>query len=240
LTLTPHLEAVEENVTIRWKALQKAIAEEKKHHKNGIIGSLTGRGDKKEGQRVGRKSTEVAKREARQSQSRARASTVEAPNDKPGRLDPKVLDLCNARRSVEGNARGGAMNRMSSAPITSLEHGEHYHRDKLQLPVVTARHQPAAQKAPDEGDTKELGRPHLGDKGRDKSDPQLASPTSEQQPASMSEQPSIADTQDDGPGRPSPDGSDSTRVGTEPTHWVAVRQKAEGLAQERGPGEVGI
>ena len=177
------LELVEENVVIRWKALQKAIAEEKKHHKNGIIGSLTGRGDKKDGQRVGRKSTEVAKREARRSQSRAQTNTVEAPNDKPGRVDPKesskVLDPGNARRSVDGNARGGAMNRMSSAPITCLEHGEHNHREKLQLPVVAARHHPAAKEAPEEGDTEGLGRPRLGDKGRDKSDPQLASPTSE-------------------------------------------------------------
>jgi hypothetical protein len=216
---------VEENVVVRWKALQKTIAEEKKHHKNGIIGSLTGRGDKKDGQRVGRKSTEVANKcEARRSQSQARAYTVEAPNDKPGRVDPKesskVLDPGSARRSVDGNARGGAMNRMSSAPITSLEHGEHNHREKLQLPVVAARHQPA--------DTEDLGRPRLGDKGRDKSDPQLASPTSERQP----------DVRDEGPGRPSADGSDSTRVGSEPTDWVAVRQKAEGLAQERGPAEV--
>jgi hypothetical protein len=227
---------VEENVILRWKALQKAIAEEKKHHKNGIIGSLTGRGDKKEGQRVGRKSTEVAKREARRSQSKARANTVEAPNDKPGRVDPKesskVMDPGNARRSVEGNARGAAMNRMSSAPITTLEHGEHNHRDKLQLPVVAARHQPN-DGPPKESDTKELGRPHLGDKGRDKSDPQLTSPTSEQQPA-------MAETRDDGPGRPSADGSDSTRVGSEPTDWVAVRQKAEGLAHETRPAEVGV
>jgi hypothetical protein len=228
---------VEENVILRWKALQKAIAEEKKHHKNGIIGSLTGRGDKKEGQRVGRKSTEVAKREARISQSKARANIVEAPNDKPGRVDPKesskVMDPGNARRSVEGNARGAAMNRMSSAPITTLEHGEHNHRDKLHLPVVAARHQPAAQEAPEQGDTKELGRPHLGDKGRDKSDPQLASPASEQQPA-------MVGPKDDRPGRPSADGSDSTRVGSEPTDWVAVRQKAEGLTQETRPAEVGV
>jgi hypothetical protein len=159
---------------------------------------------------------------------------VEAPNDKPGRVDPKesskVLDPGNARRSVDGNARGAAMNRMSSAPITSLEHGEHNHREKLQLPVVAARHQPAANEAPEEKDTEGLGRPHLGDKGRDKSDPQLASPTSERQP----------DVRDEGPGRPSADGSDSTRVGGELTDWVAVRQKAEGLAHERGATEVGV
>jgi hypothetical protein len=143
------------------------------------------------------------------------------------------MDPGNARRSVEGNARGAAMNRMSSAPITTLEHGEHNHRDKLQLPVVAARHQPAAQEAPEQGDTKELGRPHLGDKGRDKSDPQLASPASEQQPA-------MVGPKDDGPGRPSADGSDSTRVGSEPTDWVAVRQKAEGLTQETRPAEVGV
>ena len=209
------------------------MAEEKKHHKNGLIGSLTGRGDKKEGQRVGRKSTEVAKGESRRSQSRTRTATVEAPNDKPGRVDPKasskVLDPGNARRSVEGNARGGSMNRMSTAPITTLERGEHGHREALQLPVVAARHQPN-DAPPKESDTKELGRPRLGDKGRDKSDPQLASPTGEQQP----------ETKDPGLERPSADGSDSTRVGSEPTNWVAVRYKAEGLAHERGPAEVGV
>ncbi|RMZ66476.1 glycosyltransferase family 28 domain-containing [Pyrenophora seminiperda CCB06] len=131
---------VEENVAVRWKALQQAIVEEKKRHKNGIIGSLTGRGDMKEGQRVGRKSTETTKRDSRRSREKGKASTW-APNEKPGRPEAntdattKVLDPGSARRSVEGHARGAAMNRMSTAPVTSLERREHGNRDKLQIPT---------------------------------------------------------------------------------------------------------
>ncbi|CAE7013449.1 hypothetical protein PTNB85_00422 [Pyrenophora teres f. teres] len=130
---------VEENVTIRWNALQQTITQEKTQHKNGIIGSLTGRGDVKEGQRVGRKSTETTKRDPKCSYEKGKASTW-APNEKPGRqvdtdAPTKVLDPGNARRSVDGHARGATMNRMSTAPITSVERGEQGYRDKLQIPT---------------------------------------------------------------------------------------------------------
>ena len=130
---------VEENVVLRWKALQQAIAEEKKRHKNGIIGSLTGRGDAKEGQRVGRKSTETTKRDAKRSYEKGKASTW-APNEKPGRqvnadATTKVLDPGQARRSVDGHARGATMNRMSTAPVTLLERGENGNRNQLELPT---------------------------------------------------------------------------------------------------------
>ncbi|KAF1829068.1 UDP-Glycosyltransferase/glycogen phosphorylase [Decorospora gaudefroyi] len=228
-------EEVEEKVTMRWKALQTAISEEKKNHKDGIIGSLTGRGDNKEGQTVGRKSTEVAKKEVRRSRSRIGATT-EAPNDKPGRTKPKdqskVTDPGNARRSVEGNARGGAMNRMSTAPITSLERTEHSHRDALQFPPTASRHQIEHPEAPKEKDTHSLGQAHLSDNANNKSDPELSSPIHEQ-PASAS----IKAT-DSVRRRPSADGSDSTKVGSEPTDWATARLKSEALEDQHRTAEV--
>jgi len=130
---------VEENIVLRWKALQQAIVEEKKRHKNGIIGSLTGRGDVKEGQRVGRKSTETTKRDAKRSFEKGKASTW-TPNEKPGQqviadATTQVLDPGKARRSVDGHARGATMNRVSTAPTTLLERGENGNRNQLELPT---------------------------------------------------------------------------------------------------------
>jgi hypothetical protein len=218
-------ESVEENVTIRWKALQKTIAEEKKQHKNGIIGSLTGRGDHKEGQRVGRKSTEVAKKDGRRSYSKGRPNT-HTPNDKPGRVCPedqaKVADPGNAWRSVDGNARGGGMHRMSTAPTTSLEHGEHVERKELQLPP---KRQVAGDAALQEDNSNPLSATRLNDAVKNKSEPELVSPVNEAKDLVS------ADSKDalDAPERPSADGSEETRVGIDPTDWAAVRQKTEVL-----------
>jgi hypothetical protein len=217
--------SVEENVTIRWKALQKTIADEKKQHKSGIIGSLTGRGDHKEGQGIGRKSTEVAKRDGRRSYSKGRPNT-HTPNDKPGRVEPeeqsKVMDPGKARRSVDGNARGGKMHRMSTAPTTTLEHGEHLEREELQLPP---RHQATGDSAPKKHDTHSLGSAHLGDDVTNKSDPELASPINEANNLGPTDTKGGLDV----PARPSADGSDSTRVGSDQTDWPAMRQKTDAL-----------
>jgi hypothetical protein len=133
---TEKKEVIEEEVSLRWKALQAVIAEDKKRHKNGIVGSLTGRGDEKDGQRVGRKSTEVSKKDMRRSMSKGRANTS-APNDKPGRIHPgeqiKTGSQTEAKKSMDRNARF-SMNRMSTAPITTLEREKHGDREVLQIP----------------------------------------------------------------------------------------------------------
>lgn len=61
---------VEQNVSSRWQTLQQAIAEEKKHHKSGLRASIMSHGGKKQGERMPRKSTEVARKEERQSKSK--------------------------------------------------------------------------------------------------------------------------------------------------------------------------
>ncbi|KAF1936491.1 UDP-glucose,sterol transferase [Clathrospora elynae] len=226
---------VEQNVSIRWKALQQAIVEEKKRHNNGILGSLTGRGDKKEGQRVGRKSTEVAKNEARRSQSKARTTPI-APTDAPARMtmkeQSKAMDPGNARRSVDGNARGGGMNRMSTAPITTLERGEHVDRAALQLPPASSRLQIADREAVNDDYTHSLGQAHLGNNARNKSDSELVSP--------IEEHPAGVKGTNEVPSRPSADGSESTRVGSESTDWAAVRPKVEGMHDTSRPPEVNV
>ncbi|KAI4919749.1 hypothetical protein J4E90_001886 [Alternaria incomplexa] len=227
-------ESVEENVVIRWKALQRTIADEKKQHRNGIVGSLTGRGDHKEGQRVGRKSTEVAKKDSRRSQSKGRPNT-HAPNDKPGRVLPedqsKVMDPGKARRSVDGNARGGGMHRMSTAPTTTLEHGEHLEREELQLPPRYRTTDDATLK---EHDTDSLGAAHLGDDAKNKSDPELASPITEANNLGPVDTKGGLDVAD----RPSADGSDETRVDSDLTDWAAVRQKTDALLLGNEPPRV--
>ncbi|EMD60710.1 glycosyltransferase family 1 protein [Bipolaris sorokiniana ND90Pr] len=132
-------ESIEEKVSVRWNALQKIIAEDKKRHKNGLVGSLTGRGDEKDGQRVGRKSTEVSRRDTRRSMSKGRANT-RAPNDKPGRVHPNELDTTEghqsaAKKSMEDKARV-SMNRMNTAPTTTVERNQHGDREMLDVPLV--------------------------------------------------------------------------------------------------------
>ncbi|KAJ5058052.1 hypothetical protein J3E74DRAFT_436341 [Bipolaris maydis] len=131
-------ESIEEKVSVRWNALQKIITEDKKRHKNGLVGSLTGRGDEKDGQRVGRKSTEVSKKDTCRSMSKGRAN-AHAPNDKPGRVYPDELaktdDDGAAKKSMESQARVG-MNRMSTAPTTTVERNQHGDREMLHVPFV--------------------------------------------------------------------------------------------------------
>ncbi|KAL1797559.1 hypothetical protein ACET3X_004165 [Alternaria dauci] len=230
-------ESVEENVTIRWKALQKTIAEEKKQHKNGIIGSLTGRGDHKEGQGVGRKSTEVARKDGRRSYSKGRPNS-HTLNGKPDRVrsedQAKVMDPGKARRSVDGNARGGGMHRMSTAPTTSLEHGEHVEREELQLP---SKHQATGDAVLQGNNSHSLDAALLDDNVKNKSDPELASPIDKANNLLPADPKGALDV----PHRPSADGSEETRIGIDPTDWAVVEQKTGALnLGDEPPRAVGV
>ncbi|KNG51062.1 glycosyltransferase family 1 protein [Stemphylium lycopersici] len=222
-------ETVEGNVNERWRSLQKTITEEKKRHKNGIIGSLTGRGDDKDGQRVGRKSTDMQKKDTRRSLSKGKPN-AHAPNDKPGKMgqddQDKRVGSDKAKMSTESNARAG-MNRMSTAPTTSQERGQHEDREALELP---SRHDASDQETPAKGDTNSPDTAHLSDDARNKSDPDMVTPPDQSSDSTVAESRSPNELSH----RPSADGSESTRVGSDPTDWVAVRQKAEDLAMGAG------
>lgn len=209
-------ETIEENVNIRWKALQKTITEEKKRHKGGIIGSLTGRGDEKDGQRVGRKSTETSRKDMRRSLSKGKANT-HAPNDKPGRKHTAAAENAanqgEAKERVDHNARASA-HRMSTAPTTVREREQHQDRKTLELPYrLKSADEQALQGKEESNPSPEAGR--ASSESSDSTAAELRIPN-------------------DLSHRPSADGSESTRVGSDQTDWAAVRQKAEGLTMEDG------
>jgi chitodextrinase len=113
-------------------------------------------------------------------------------------------------------------------------HGEQVEREELQLPP---RYQATGDAVLKEDDTHSLGTAHLGDDVKNKSDPELASPINESNNVVPADTKSGLDASD----RPSVDGSEETRVDSDPTDWAAVRQKTEGLnLSERPPRVVGV
>jgi UDP:flavonoid glycosyltransferase YjiC (YdhE family) len=108
-------------VSVRWQALQTAIAQEKKQHHSGIVGSLLGLGDKKEGQQVPRKSRDHSSGIAT-SRPQLQAGAAPAAMDKQIRLEKADMARDGANMRLDGTHRG--INRSSSAPITNLEHSD--------------------------------------------------------------------------------------------------------------------
>lgn len=213
---------VEENVSVKWQALKKVIAEDKKHHKSGALAALTGHGEKKEGQRVGRK------KDAKQSLSKARTTPV-AETDKS--MDPSTIE---GKKSMDRN-NVHPMNRSSTAPITTLERSEHDDREELE-PPVPSKHQPTQSRAPQLSDTKALGDAHAMGNLENKSDPELVDTLDDRKDQHLSKPTPLNDVQ-----RLSTDAnSEDTRVGSDPTDWAAVRQKAEALDDRTKPLEINV
>jgi len=107
-------EDVEHEVRQRWQALEEAIASEKKHGKRGIIASLSGTGEKKEGQRIPRKK-EAAAREKSNAGITKSATTPVANTEEKIAKPKKSLD---GKASGEGRRRSAQLNRSSTAPVT--------------------------------------------------------------------------------------------------------------------------
>jgi hypothetical protein len=104
---------VERNIATRWQALERAMSESKSHHKSGLMGSLLGMGDKKEGQRVPRKSKD-------EDRDRPRDMVPHAKTEKQVTREKQSMDREGAKMRLDGANRG--LNRSSTAPITTLEH----------------------------------------------------------------------------------------------------------------------
>jgi UDP:flavonoid glycosyltransferase YjiC (YdhE family) len=188
---------VERNVDGRWQALQKVIAEEKKMHKSGIVGSLTGMGDKKEGQRVPRKSKEY-----KNSHDAPRAATIPAAKTEREVVKEKQnLEREGAKMNLEGGNRG--LNRSSTAPITVLEHAGAEDMVPLERPAQPTR--PRSIKE-DAGEVNGLGNSHLKDE---------SAKSLNVTPNDENRRPS-ADTS-----------SADTKVENEAHDWAAVRKEAE-------------
>ncbi|KAL5113265.1 hypothetical protein ACEQ8H_008871 [Pleosporales sp. CAS-2024a] len=158
-------EDVEQNVSTRWQALQRAIAEEKKGRRSGIVDSLLGRGEKKEGQDHPRKSKEYAPdRQTNAAIPHAKTATEKANMDREG-----------MKTRLDGNHRG--LGRSSTAPITTLERSGKQDIKPLDIDM------PRKIDGPKDGHV--LGNTHLSPQGKNKSDERI-----DQHPGVLAHRPS--------------------------------------------------
>jgi hypothetical protein len=215
-------DVIEQKVSARWQALQRAMEEEKKQHKSGVVGSLLGRGEKKEGQRMPRKSRDDADR----SQIHANGTTLpHAKTEKQVTKEKQSMDREGQKMRLDGGNRG--LNRSSTAPITTLEHRGANDIQPLERPSAEQKSTPSNI----ERENDMVGNVHLASDGRknhsDERVDQTTSPTSLQVEGRGDEiRRPKADT------RLSADtNSDTTRVESEANvhDWAKVRIEAEGV-----------
>jgi UDP:flavonoid glycosyltransferase YjiC (YdhE family) len=216
-------DVVERNVGVRWQALERAMAEDKKHHKSGLVATMLGRGDQKEGQRVPRKSKEYAER---RSQSKSRTMPM-AKTEKQITKEKLSMDREGVKTRLDGSHRG--LNRSSTAPITTQEHSGTNDMKPLDRPVLTE--QPRSIKKEEQQPKDEqhiLGNMHLTDRGaKNKSDEHVDQSLAPSPPLEVPE------SKDD-VRRPSADtGSETTKVESDTHDWAAVRKQAEGAEGAR-------
>lgn len=216
-------DVIEQNVSIRWQALQRAMAEEKKNHKSGLVGSLLGRGEKKEGHGVPRKSRDDADR----SQVQASGTTMpHAKTEKQVTKEKQSMYREGQKMRLDGGNRG--LNRSSTAPITTLEHrGKNDIKPLEHPPTEQKPHDIKELDEPKTGGDEMVGNVHLADGAKNYSDEHVDQTTDQAatSPTSLSVEEAKNEMR-----RPSADtGSDTTRVGSDPHDWAAVRKQAEGV-----------
>ncbi|KAH7082174.1 hypothetical protein FB567DRAFT_99881 [Paraphoma chrysanthemicola] len=220
---------LEQMVSLRWQALQNAIAEEKKQHKPGVIGSLLGMGDKKEGQRVPRKSKDHP-----ESRPQSKSKTIPvAKTEKQITKEKETMDREGAKMRLDGNHRG--LNRSSTAPITTLEHSGMNDMKPLERPVITV---PGLieEEQPGQAEDKQdhvLGNVHLVGGAKNSSNEELKSPTEQHKNLDV--------VTDDANSRPSADtSSENTKVETDVCELPVAKGATAGLenGREVAPGVV--
>jgi UDP:flavonoid glycosyltransferase YjiC (YdhE family) len=215
-------DVVEQNVSLRWQALQQAIANEKKHHKPGLVGSLLGHGDKKEGQRMPRKSKENATDRPTQS------AIPHAKTEREVTKEKQSMDREGAKMRLDGGHRG--LNRSSTAPITTIEHRGTNDMKPLERPSVERSKKIKEQDESMESDGM-VGNVHLASGEKNQSDEQLDQSMDKQNNLTVEEA-------KDEIRRPSADtGSETTRVESDAHDWAAVRKQAETVD---GGGPLGL
>lgn len=225
---------VEQNVSARWQALQDTMAKERKNHKSGLAATLMGRGEKKEGTRVGRKSTDVPK-EGRSSQSRARTTPIaEAdkqvrPTDSMANKDQEAFQQSSIRKSMDHHGRSAAMLRSTTAPITMVELEEHGDRDPLEPLPRSPHHQVADSNRSRENDTQARGNAHLVDDAVNQSDPELGNHLRVEDETARISRTKTSDTEPQSGDASSQD----TRVESETTDWTTTGSKMGGEVRVR-------
>jgi UDP:flavonoid glycosyltransferase YjiC (YdhE family) len=210
-------DVIERNVGVRWQALEKAMAEDRKHHKSGLVATMLGRGDQKEGQRVPRKSKEHAER---RSQSKSRTMPM-AKTEKQITREKLSMDREGAKTRLDGSHRG--LNRSSTAPITTQEHSGTSDIEPLDFSPVSARFGSVKNDQPRNDEQHVLGNMHLTDGGaKNKSDENIdqshapSPPLDVPGPKDNVRSPSV-DT-----------GSETTKVEIDTHDFAATRKQAEG------------
>lgn len=215
---------LEQMVSLRWQALQKAITEEKKQHKPGVLGSLLGMGDKKEGQRMPRKSKDHTESRP-QSKSR---TTPAATTEKQITKEKETMDREGAKMRLDGSHRG--LNRSSTAPITTIEHGSMNDMKPLEHPTVIVPGLIEEEKPKQHADQQQhvLGNVHLVGGAKNNSNEELNSP-SVQPETTMLDVDTSNTTR-----RPSADtSSQNTKVEPDVLDLPIARKATEGLENGR-------
>jgi hypothetical protein len=219
-------DVIEQKVSARWQALQRAMEEEKKHHKPGVVGSLLGRGDKKEGQRMPRKSRDDTDR----SHVQPNGTTIpHAKTEKQVTKEKQSMDREGQKMRLDGGNRG--LNRSSTAPITTLEHRGTNDIKPLGRPSVEQK--PRTSNIEEKREEDMVGNVHLTDGAKNHSDEHVDQTTD--QAATSPTNLSVEDVKNEirrpsADTRPSTDtNSDTTRVDSDVHDWAAVRKQAEGV-----------
>ncbi|KAF1360929.1 UDP-Glycosyltransferase/glycogen phosphorylase [Lizonia empirigonia] len=207
---------VEDIVAFRWAALKQAIAEEKKHNKQGIIAALTGTSEKKAGTMVPRKGTSV-KKPASQLQSKSATTPIaqtekEAQNKRSTQYDAVKKSLDSQHR------RSATLNRSSTEPLARRSWDD---TNATKLAKPDQKEKPRSiHEEPEFEETHVLGNALIKRHGPVPSAPETK--TGEKQDLKHERE------QLQEPGRASADSSsDKTKVGTEKMDWVKMRQEAE-------------
>lgn len=220
---------VEDNVTMRWAALRQAIAEEKKHNKQGIIASLTGTGEKKAGTMVPRKTSNVKKPETGSQSKSATIPVARTEKDTKGR---NSRDYDQIKKSFENqHRRAAALNRSSTEPLSTRSWDDS--RAVKPAKPESGDKPRSIHEEPEFEETHVLGNARLNDNAESdedekRHDPVPSAPAAEADPEAQHElekEKKLLQT----PVCASADSSsDTTKVGTESMDWIKMRLEAEG------------
>ena len=229
--LRENRDEVEDNVAIRWAALKQAIAEEKKHNKQGIIASLTGTGEKKAGTMVPRKSTSV-KKPANRPQSKS-ATTPVAKTEKDAK-DRNSKDYDQIKKSFDSQHRRSAtLNRSSTEPLARRS-WENTNTAESAEPEQEEKPR-TIHEEPEFEETHVLGNAHLKEGTESDDDEKRHGPVPNAPAADVDPSPEHKATEKEHSSQTlapresasADSSSERTKVGIETMDWVKMRQEAE-------------
>ncbi|KAF2125711.1 glycosyltransferase family 1 protein [Dothidotthia symphoricarpi CBS 119687] len=230
-------EDVERNINERWKALQEAIAQDKTNNRTGVMGSLLGRGEKKEGQHVPRKSKSFQQHDGG-TVHEAMTMPV-APAEEQFAKNKNSVDSARARKSIDRFEGAKGLTRSSTAPIRTMETWDKHGNNSSDPASPPSKQRLISDGIQEEAESEGLGSGHILDASKNQSDDEIASghkgehgdTTTSFIPGTYIDDARSEDT-----------GSDKTKIDSEPvpTDWVSIRHKAEALGSGKSVGDVNV